>query len=52
MDRRGPRHVAGAENLTDRRTGALIRDAAFAGGNFVKLPEPGRLVVASFRWEL
>ncbi len=38
------------ENLNDRKTGILIRDVPFGGGNFAKLPEPQRLVFCSFRW--
>jgi iron complex outermembrane recepter protein len=37
-------------NLTDRKTGVLIRDVPFGGGNFAQIPEPPRLVFGSFRW--
>jgi iron complex outermembrane recepter protein len=40
----------GVDNLTDRKTAILIRDVPFGGGNFVKLPEPPRLIYGAFRY--
>jgi outer membrane receptor protein involved in Fe transport len=39
------------ENLTDEKTAVLIRDVPLGGGNFIKIPEPGRLVFGSLRWD-